>query len=63
LSRALRVALVVGTCLTVLNQGDVIIGALLHGAPLSGVLLWKVPLTYAVPFLVSWYSSAATLRS
>jgi hypothetical protein len=57
LRRAVFVSLVVGTCLTVINQGD----ALLHGV-LAPALLWKIPLTYSVPFLVSTYSSWATSR-
>jgi len=50
--RSVRAALVVGTLLTVLNQGDL----LLRGeAPPS--LWWKVPLTYLVPFLVATYGA------
>lgn len=45
---SLFTALVIGTVLTLLNQGDII---------LSGSwetdLYWKVPLTYGVPFLVA----------
>ena len=42
--------LVVGSILTLLNQGDV-----LFSGPRTVSLLWKVPLTYLVPFLVaSW---------
>jgi hypothetical protein len=48
--RSLLTALVVGTVLTAINQGTV----LLDGRfPAS--LDWKIPLTYAVPFCVaSW---------
>jgi hypothetical protein len=50
--RSVRAALVVGTLLTALNQGDLI----LRGeAPPS--LWWKVPLTYLVPFLVATYGA------
>jgi hypothetical protein len=63
LGRALRVALLVGTCLTILNQGDVIAGAITDGATPHLALLWKVPLTYVVPFLVSMYSSVAAAKS
>jgi hypothetical protein len=46
--------LVVGTILTVINQGDAILTA-----TLTPVLLWKIPLTYVVPFAVSTYSAFA----
>lgn len=58
LVRAVKVALVVGTGLTLINQAD----ALFAGAP-AGALWWKIPLTYSVPFCVSLYSSVATSRS
>ena len=63
LRRALGVALLVGTCLMLLNQGDVLAAAILQGTPPTGALFWKSPLTYAVPFLVSWYSSVAAMKS
>jgi hypothetical protein len=50
-------SLVVGTVLTAINQGEV----LLHG-PLVVTLIWKLPLTYAVPFVVSMYSAVAISR-
>lgn len=50
--RALKVALVVGTILVAINQGDV----LLHGHLPP---IWKIILTYMVPYSVSSYSSAA----
>jgi hypothetical protein len=54
--RALKVALLVGTALNLINSGD----ALLAGhLPPNG---WKLPLTYLVPFAVSLYSSAAERR-
>ena len=46
LGRSLRVALVVGTVLTIINQGD---SLLLR--PWTEALLWKIPLTFMVPFL------------
>ena len=49
--RGIRVALVVGTLLTAINHGDVLLRGELPAA------LWKIPLTYLVPFLVSWYAS------
>lgn len=44
------VALVVGTVLNLINQG----GAILAGAP---VVLWKIALTYIVPFIVSTHGA------
>jgi hypothetical protein len=52
----LTVALVVGTALNLINQGD----ALAAGhAP----ILWKLMLTYVVPFAVASYGSYAALRA
>lgn len=50
--RAVRVSALIGTLLLAINQGDRL---------LAGELppLWKVLLTYAVPFGVSSYSAAA----
>ncbi|MGE0641570.1 MAG: nitrate/nitrite transporter NrtS [Thermoanaerobaculia bacterium] len=52
LARSLRASLVVGTLLTALNQGDL----LLQGA-FPAALWWKIPLTYLVPFLVATYGA------
>ena len=54
--RSLTVALLVGTVLNLINQGDAVFGA----APL---VLWKLLLTYFVPFAVASYGSYAALRS
>ena len=54
--RSLTVALVVGTILNLINQGD----ALLGDAPL---VLWKLLLTYFVPFAVASYGSYAAVRN
>lgn len=52
LARSFRASLVVGTLLTALNQGDL----LLRGeVPPS--IWWKVPLTYLVPFLVATWGA------
>jgi len=56
--RSVRVALVVGTFLVVLNQGDKLIGA---AAPTAD-LWWKIPLTYCVPFCVATYGALANAR-
>ena len=54
--RSLAVALVIGTALNLINQGD----ALLAGhAP----VLWKLGLTYFVPFAVASYGSYAALKA
>lgn len=54
--RSLLVALLVGTALNVINQGPEI---------LSGrwPVIWKLALTYVVPFLVASYGSYAAFRS
>ena len=46
--RSLIVALIVGTILTAINQGNVILRG---DFPQS--LYWKIPLTYAVPYCVA----------
>ena len=56
--RASRVALVVGTVLTAINQGNAIVGG--HA---TAELLWKIPLTYLVPYLVSTYSTLGAVRT
>ena len=55
--KAAQTSAVVGTVLTAINQGD----ALLNHH-LTSVLLWKIPLTYAVPFLVSTYAALSISR-
>ena len=54
--RSLRVGLVVGTLLTVINQGDV----LLSGA-ISAEVVAKILLTYCVPYAVSTYAGVGAL--
>ena len=61
LRRALLVSLCVGTALVALNQGDVLLLAT-RGVEAPHALLWKIPLTYAVPLLVSYFSSVAARR-
>ena len=55
-TRSLIVALVVGTLLNAINQGD----TLLAGGPVSAV---KLGLTYVVPFLVASFGAWSALRS
>lgn len=57
LGRSLRIALVVGTILVGINQGDVLIRGQWNAA-----LIWKLPLTYAVPFLVATWSGLVNSR-
>ena len=55
--RSVRVALVVGTILTAINQG----GAIVSGA-WTTALAWKIPLTYAVPFAVATWGALTSAR-
>ncbi len=55
LRRSLIVALVVGSGLNAINQGP----ELYAGQP---AVVWKLILTYVVPFAVSSYSSYAAMR-
>ena len=55
--RSLLTALVVGTALVLLNQGNVI----LSGSWQPG-LYWKIPLTYCVPFIVATWGALANGR-
>jgi hypothetical protein len=48
LRRSLIIALVVGTILTAINQGNII-----AAGDLPPALYWKIPLTYCVPFCVA----------
>ncbi len=54
--RALRVALIVGPILTIINQGDVI----LNGEVTVGTI-GKILLTFCVPYLVSTYAAVGAL--
>jgi hypothetical protein len=57
LRRSVGVALVVGTVLTAINQGDAI-----ASGDWSAALAWKIPLTYLVPFLVAMWGALTSLR-
>ena len=50
--RSLIVALIVGTILNLINQGDVLFG----GGRLN---LWKLILTFAVPYVVATYGAVS----
>lgn len=56
LKRSIVVAVVIGTILNAINQGS----ELLAGKDLS---VWKLVLTYLVPFAVASYGSYAAFRS
>ncbi|MEP5763245.1 MAG: nitrate/nitrite transporter NrtS [Halieaceae bacterium] len=56
--RSLRVALLVGTVLALINHGD----KLLQGSLTSASLL-KIVLTYLVPYAVSTWASVQTARA
>ena len=57
LERSFLTALVVGTILTAINQGNV----LLQGE-FSAALAWKIPLTYCVPFCVATWGALINSR-
>ena len=54
--RSLAVAIVVGTVLNGINQGPEIFGG-------EGPVVWKLLLTYAVPFAVASYGSYAAFAA
>jgi hypothetical protein len=56
--KAAQMALVVGIALTAINQGDALLNR--HGTTAP---LWKSPLTYAMPYLVSMYGILSISRS
>ena len=58
LSRALYMALIVGTILTIINQGDVLIAG-----EVTPLVVAKILLTYAVPYSVSTFSALSANRS
>ena len=57
LKRSLVACLVVGTILTALNQGDIILSGQWNNS-----LYWKIPLTYSVPFMVATYGALINNR-
>lgn len=58
LRRSAVTALVVGTILVAINQGTVLLDGT---ASLS--LVWKIPLTYCVPFCVATWGALTSSRS
>ena len=57
LRRSLLIALIVGTILLAINQGDVLLRAEWPRA-----LWWKAPLTYLVPFIVATWGALVNGR-
>lgn len=55
-TRSLIVALVVGTLLNAINQGP----ELWRG---EAIVMWKLAMTYCVPFLVASYGAFSALKS
>jgi hypothetical protein len=55
--RALKIALIVGTLLCVINHGDA-----MAAGTLSSSSIIKMLLTYAVPYCVSTYSGVQAIR-
>ncbi len=58
LRRSLVVSLIVGTILTLINQGNFILSGEFQTA-----MAWKIPMTYAVPFVVASVGSLLNARS
>lgn len=54
--RGLKVGSIVGTLLTAINQGDLILSG-----NLTATAAWKIPLTYFVPFGVSIYVGVSSI--
>lgn len=55
--RSLMVAIVVGTLLAAINQGNVVIGG-----DFPDSLAWKIPLTYTVPYCVATFGAIMNAR-
>ena len=58
LHRSIIICLIVGTLLTAINQGNVIVQG-----DLPSALFWKIPLTYSVPFCVATLGALLNARS
>lgn len=58
LRRSFYTALVVGTLLTTINQGNLLLSGTFPSA-----LAWKVPLTYCVPFCVATWGALINSRA
>ena len=58
LRRSLVVCLIVGTLLTAINQGNFILSGDFQAA-----MVWKIPMTYAVPFIVATIGGLLNARA
>lgn len=58
LRRSFVIALIVGTLLTAINQGNVLLGG-----DFPTALFWKIPLTYCVPFGVATTGALLNARA
>jgi hypothetical protein len=58
LRRSLLTALVVGSILVAINQGNVLLGGRFPAS-----LYWKIPLTFAVPFCVATWGGLVNSRA
>ncbi len=56
--RGLKVGAIVGTILVAINQGDMILSGQLEASA-----VWKIPLTYLVPYCVSTYGGVSAIRA
>ncbi|MBO9436424.1 nitrate/nitrite transporter NrtS [Ruegeria sp. R13_0] len=54
--RSLKVSLIVGSALNLINQGDALMNS-------ESVNIFKCLLTYAVPYCVATYGAVAALRA
>ncbi len=54
--RSLVVAVVVGTILNLINQGDALLTS-------SSLVIWKLVLTYCVPYLVATYGAVSARQA
>ncbi|MDX1403975.1 MAG: nitrate/nitrite transporter NrtS [Woeseiaceae bacterium] len=54
--RSLKVAVIIGTLLVAINQGDLILSGRLDTAA-----VWKIPLTYLVPYCVATYGAVSAI--
>jgi hypothetical protein len=56
--RSLKVSAIVGTILVAINQGDLILSGQLDASA-----VWKIPLTYLVPYCVATYGGVSAIRA
>ena len=54
--RSLKVSAIVGTILVAINHGDLILSGQLDASA-----VWKIPLTYLVPYCVATYGGVSAI--